>query len=165
MTDNTILFPICGTLYPYRMSHQSFWLARYLQAKLYLAEVLLPTGWMGWLLAPFRRKDREWRFHEVEKLVFERDQIKCEVEAVEVPSLTIGIMEAAWRVKPNFIVLTPDLQKALGNTGLKDLRTRLGEMSRCMLVLLGNGPTLRLEPCTTTDSPDRGQVIPLNFGR
>jgi hypothetical protein len=124
MTENAILLPVCGTLYPYRMSHQSFWLARYLQAKLYLLEVLLPTGWMGWLLAPFGRKDREFRFHEVEKLVFELEQIKCEVEAVEVPSLTIGIVEAAWRVKPNFIVLTPDLQKALGNTGLKDLRTR-----------------------------------------
>ena len=164
MTDDTILFPICGTLYPYRISHQSFWLARYLQARLYLAEVLLPTGWIGWLLAPFRRKDREERFHEVEKLVLEQDQIECEVEGVEVPNLTIGIVEAAWRVKPNFVVLTPDLQKMLGNTGLKDVRTRLGEMSRCMLVLLGNGPTLRLEPCTTTDSPDRGQVISLNVG-
>jgi hypothetical protein len=29
-----------------------------------------------------------------------------------VPNLTIGIMEAAWRVKPNFIVLTPELQEA-----------------------------------------------------
>jgi len=146
------------------MSHQSFWLARYLRAKLYLAEVLLPTGWIGWLLAPFRRKDREERFHEVEKLVLKQDQIKCEVEGVEVPNLTIGIVEAAWRVKPNFIVLTQDLQKSLGNIGLKDLRTRLGEMSRCMLVLLGSGPTIRLEPCTTTDFPDRGQVISLNAG-
>jgi hypothetical protein len=146
------------------MSHQSFWLARYLQAKLYLAEVLLPTGWMDWLLAPFRRKDQQWRFHQVEKLVFDLDQIKCEVETVQVPNLTIGIVEAAWRVRPNLIVLTPELQNALGKTGLKDLRTRLGEMSRCMLVLLGSGPTIRLEPCTTTDSPDRGQLITLNFG-
>ena len=97
-------------------------------------------------------------------MVFEQDQIKCEVEAVEVPNLTIGIVEAAWRVKPNFIVLTPELQEALGKTGLRDLRTRLAEMSRCMLVLLGNGPTVRLEPCTTTDSPDRGQIIALNSG-
>src|SRR5262245_5588279 len=130
MTDNTILFPICGTLYPYRLSHQSFWLARYLRAKLYLAEVLLLTGWMGWLLTPFRKQEQEWRCQAVEKLVLEQDQIKCEVEAVEVPNLTIGIVEAAWRVNPNFIVLTPDLQNALGKTGLKDLRTRLGEMGR-----------------------------------
>jgi hypothetical protein len=164
MNEHAILYPVCGTLYPYRMSHDSLWLARYLQAKLYLAEVLLPRGWMTWLLAPFRKKDREWRFHEVEKVVFEQDQIKCGVEAVEVPNLTIGIVEAAWRVKPNFVILTPELQHALGKAGLRDLRTRLGEMSRCMLVLLGNGPAIRLEPCTTTNSPDRGQVIPLNFG-
>jgi hypothetical protein len=164
MTENTILFPACGTLYPYRMSHDSLWLARYLQARLCLAEVLLPTGWLSWFLAPFRRKDREWRFHEVEKVVFEQDQIRCEVEAVEVPNLTIGIVEAAWRVKPNFVVLIPELQETLGKAGLQDLRTRLGEMSRCMLVLLGNGPTIRLEPCTTTNSPDRGQVIPLSVG-
>lgn len=164
MTENTILFPVCGTLYPSRMSHDSLWLARYSQARLYLAEVLLPTGWMGWFLTPFRKKDREWRFREVEKVVFEQDQIKCEVEAVEVPNLTIGIVEAAWRVKPNFVVLIPELQETLGKAGLRDLRTRLGEMSRCMLVLLGNGPTIRLEPCTTTNSLDRGQVIPLNVG-
>jgi hypothetical protein len=164
MTENAILFPVCGTLYPYCIRHDSFWLARYLQARLCLAEVLLPTGWMGWFLASFRKKDREWRFHEVEKVVFEQDQIKCEVEAVEVPNLTIGIVEAAWRVKPNLVVLMPELQEALGKPGLRDLRTRLGEMSRCMLVLLGNGPTIRLEPCTTTNSPDRGQVISLNFG-
>lgn len=164
MNKHAILFPVCGTLYPYRMSHDSLWLARYLQAKLCLAEVLLPTGWMGWLLAPFRKKDREWRFHEVEKVVFEQDQIKCEVEAVEVPNLIIGIVEAAWRVKPNFVVLIPELQETLGKAGLQDLRTRLGEMGRCMLVLLGNGPAIRLEPCTTTNSPDRGQVISLNVG-
>ncbi len=163
MNELTILVPVCGTLYPYRMSHHSFWLARYLQAKLYLAEVLLPTGWMGWLLAPFRKKDREWRFHEVEKLVFEQDQIKCEVEAVEVPNLTIGIVEAAWRVKPNFIILPPELQKLLGEPGLKDLKVRLGEMCRCTLILLRNGPAIRLEPCTTTDSLDRGQLIRVNF--
>jgi hypothetical protein len=164
MKENTILFPVRGTLYPYRMSHDSLWLARYLQAKLYLAEVLLPTGWIGWLLAPFRKKDRKWRFHEVERLILEQDQIKCQVEAVEVPNLTIGIVEAAWRVKPNFVVLAPDLQRNLGKCGLRDLRTRLGEMRRCMLVLPGNGPSIRLEPCTTTNSPVRGQVIPLNFG-
>jgi hypothetical protein len=164
MTENSILLPICGTLYPYRMNHHSFWLARYLQARLYLAEVLLPTGWIGWLLEPFRRKDQKWRFHEVEKLVFRQDQIKCGVEAVEVPNLIIGIVEAARRVRPNFIVLTPELQDTLGKTGLRDLRTRLGEMSRCMLVLFRNGLTIRLEPCTTTKSPVRGQVIPLNFG-
>src|SRR5881296_473004 len=45
MKEHTILFPVCGTLYPYRMSHHSFWLARYLPARLCLVEVLLPTGW------------------------------------------------------------------------------------------------------------------------
>jgi hypothetical protein len=164
MRENTILFPVCGTLYPYRISHQAFWLARYLQAKLYLAEVLLPTGWMGWLLALFRKKDRRWRFHEVEKLVLQQDQIECEVEAVEVPNLTIGIVEAAWRLRPNLIVIMPELQERLGKSGLTELKTRLGEMGRYMLVLLKNGPIIRVEPCNTVDSLDAGRVIHAKFG-
>jgi hypothetical protein len=164
MTEHTILVPVCGTLYPYRMRHDSLWLARYLKARLCLAEVLLPTGWVDWLLAPFRKKDREWRFHQVEKLVLEQDHLKCEVKGVEVPNLTIGIVEAAWQVNPNFIVLTPELQQSLGKTGLRELRTRLGEIGRCMLVLLGSRGTVRLEPCTTTNSPDRATIVPINFG-
>jgi hypothetical protein len=164
MRENTILFPVCETLYPYRLDHHSFWLARYLRAKLYLAEVLLPTGWMGWLLAPFRKKDREWRFHEVEKLVFQQDQIECEVEAVEVPNLTIGIVEAAWRLRPNLIVIMPELQEVLGKSGLRDFKARLGEIGRYTLVLLGNGPVIRLEPCNPTDSLSTGRVIYAKFG-
>jgi len=62
-------------------------------------------------------------------------------------------------VNPNFIVLTPELQQSLGKTGLRDLRTRLGEIGRCMLVLLGSRGTVRLEPCTTTNSPDRATIV------
>ena len=163
MKENTILFPVCGVLYPYRLDHDAFWLARYLSAKLYLVEVLLPAGWMRWLLALFRNKDREWRLHQVENLVFQRDHIQCETETVEGPNLTIGIAEAAWRVKPNFVALTPELQERLGKAGLRDLRRRLGEMGRCMLILFSKGPAIRLEPCSTTDSPDIGQVICVKF--
>jgi hypothetical protein len=115
-------------------------------------------------LAPFRKKDREWRFHEVEKLVFEQDQIECEVEAVEVPNLTIGIVEAAWRLRPNLIVIMPELQEHLGKSGLRDLKTRLGEIGRYTLVLLGNGPVIRLEPCNAMDSLGSGRVIYAKFG-
>ena len=51
------------------------------------------------------------------------------------PRIDIGIVEAAWRIKPNFVILMPALQEALGKAGLRDLKTRLGEMGRCMIVL------------------------------
>ena len=164
MKENTILFPVCGVLYPYRLDHQSFWLARHLSARLCLVEVLLPAaGWMRWLLAQFRNKDREWRLRQVAKVVFQHVRIPCETETVEVPNLSIGIAEAAWRVKPNFVALTPDLQERLGTVGLRDLRTRLGEMGRCMLILFGKGPAIRLEPCTPSDFTAIGQVIRAKF--
>ena len=164
MRERTILFPVCGTLYPYRLTHRSFWLARYLPAKLYLVEVLLPTGWIRWLLSVFSREDREWRHQEVKRQVFQQDRVQCETETLTVPNLTIGIVEAAWRVKPKFVVLMPGLQEALGKAGLRDLKTRLGEMGRCMLVLLRNGHVIRLEPCNSLDSPEVGRVIHAKFG-
>src|SRR5262245_14408795 len=164
MTENTILFPVCGRLYPYRISHQSFWLARYLPARLHLVEVLPPKGWFGWLLSVLSRDDRKWRLREVKRQVFQQDQIQCEAESLEVPNLTIGIVEAVWRVQPKFVVLNPGLQDALGKSGLRDLKTRLGEIGRCMLVLLRNGQAIRVEPCNTMDSPDRGRLIYAQFG-
>lgn len=164
MKEHTILFPVCGTLYPYRMSHHSFWLARYLPARLCLVEVLLPTGWFRWLLSHFSREDREWRLREVERLLFRQDDIICQTDTLRVPNLVIGIVEAAWLVKPKFIVLTPELQALLGESGLRDLKTRIGEMGRCMLVLLKNGPVVRLEPCNTVDSLDVGRVVYVQFG-
>ena len=164
MRENTILFPVCGRLYPYRMSQQSFWLARYLPAKLHLVEVLVPTGWIRWLLSVFSREDREWRLQEVKRQVFQQNQVQCETESLEVPNLTIGIVEAAWRVKPKFVVLLPALQDALGKTGLRDLKTRLGEIGRCMLVLLRNGHVVRLERCNTTGDAGIGRVIHARFG-
>jgi hypothetical protein len=164
MRENTILFPIYGTLYPYRMSHHGLWLAHYLPAKLCLMEVLLPTGWLRWLLSFFSREDREWRLHEVERLVFQQDQVKCETATLKAPNLTIGIVEAAWRLRPNLIVIMPELQEVLGKSGLTDLKTRLGEMGRCTLVLLRNGPAIRLEPCNPMDSLDTGRVIHAKFG-
>jgi hypothetical protein len=163
MSEHSILFPICGTLYPYRMSHRAFWLARYLPARLWLMEVLLPTDWFRWLLSFFSRKDREYRLREVERMVFQRDGVECRTDTLKAPNLTVGIVEAAWKVKPNFIVLMPELQHALGKVGLRDLKTRLGEMSRCTLVLLGHGPTITLEPCTTTNASDRGQIVSVDF--
>ncbi len=164
MTENTILFPVSGRLYPYRMSHESFWLARYLPAKLHLVEVVVPTGWFRWLLSVFSREDREWRLQEVKRQVFQQDQVQCETESLEVPNLTIGIVEAAWRVKPKFVVLMPALQEALGKAGLRDLKIRLTEMGRCMLVFLRSGSVVHLEPCNTVDSPDVGRVIHAKFG-
>ncbi len=162
--ENTILFPVCGVLYPYRLDHQLFWLARHLSARLCLVEVLLPAGgWIRWLFGLFSNKDREWRLCQVEKVVFQQDHIPCETETVEVPNLSIGIAEAAWRVKPTFVALTPELQESLGTVGLKDLRTRLGEMGRCMLILFGRGTAMRLEPCNSADSADNGQVIRVKF--
>ncbi len=111
----------------------------------------------------FGKEDREWRLHEVERVVFRQEHIECETETMTVPNLTIGIVEAAWRVKPNFIALLPELQSLLGESGLRDLKTRLGEMCRCMLVLLRNGPAIRLEPCTTTYARDRGRITRVNF--
>jgi hypothetical protein len=164
MEETTILFPVCGVLYPYRLDHDSFWLARHLSARLYLVEVLLPAaGWMWWLVNQFRNNDREWRLRQVEKVVFQQDRIPCETETVEVPNLCIGIAEAAWRVKPNYVALTPELQDRLGTVGLKDLRTRLSEVGRCMLILFGKGPALRLEPCSPTESASAGQVIRVKF--
>ena len=164
MRNNIVLFPVSGRLYPYRMSHDAFWLARYLPAKLHLVEVLIPTGWIHWLLSAFSRKDREWRLQEVKRQVLQQDQVQCETASLEVPNLTIGIVEAAWRVKPKFVVLMPGLQEALGKAGLKDLKIQLGEMGRCMLVLLRHGHVVRLEPCNTLDSPDLGRVIHAKFG-
>ena len=162
--EDTILFPVCGVLYPYRLDHQSFWLARHLSARLCLVEVLLPAaGWMRWLLNLFSNKDRKWRLRQVEKIVFEQDHIPCETETVEVPNLSIGIAEAAWRLKPNYVALTPELQERLGTVGIRDLRTRLSEIGRCMLILFGRGPSLRLEPCTPTESATIGQVIRVKF--
>ena len=163
MKEHTILFPVCGILYPYRISHCFCWLARYLPAKLCLVEVLLPTGWVRWLLGLFRKEDKEWRLQAVERLVFQQNHIECETETVRVPNLTIGIVEAAWLTKPNFVILTPELQEILGKAGLRDLKTRLGEMGRCMLILFSKGPTIRLEPCCTTDSRDIGRVIRIKF--
>jgi len=94
---------------------------------------------------------------------FQAPPIKCGGEAVEAPNPIIGIVEAAWWVKPNFILLTLELQETLCKSGLRELRARLGEVSRCMRALFRNGPTIQLGPCTTTKSPDQGQVIPLNF--
>jgi hypothetical protein len=162
--ENTILFPVCGVLYPYRLDHQSFWLARHLSARLCLVEVLVPAGgWIRWLLDLFGNQDREWRLRQVEKVVFQYDHIPCETETVKVPTLSIGIAEAAWRVKPNFVALTPELQDRLGTAGLRDLRKRLGEMGRCMLILFGKGPALQLEPCSPADSANIGQVIRVTF--
>src|SRR4030095_3817479 len=164
MRERTILFPVCGALYPYRLTHRSFWLARYLPAKLHLVEVLLPTGWIRWLLSAFSREDREWRLQEVKRQVLQQDRVHCDTEGLEVRNRTTGIVEAAWRVKPKFVVLLPALQDALGKTGLRDLKTRLGEMGRCMLVLLRNGHVVCLEPCNTVDSPDLGQLVHAKFG-
>lgn len=162
--ENTILFPVCGVLYPYRLNHQSFWLARYLSARLCLVEVLIPAGgWVRWLLDLFRHKDRVWRLRQAEKVVLQQDHIPCKAETVEVPTLSIGIAEAAWIVKPNFVPRSPELQERLGTVGLKDLRSRLGEMGRCMLILFGKGPAMQLEPCSPNDSAELGQVVRVNF--
>ena len=140
-----------------------FWLAHYLQANLCLVDIRLPKSWFRWLLSRFFRAGREWRLQEAKRLAFQRDELKCRTDMLEVPNLTIGIVEAAWRVRPNFIVLSPELQKSLGKPGLRDLKNRLSEMSQCMLVLLRTGPAIRLEPCTAADPNDRGQLIRVRF--
>ena len=164
MREARILFPVSGRVYPYHMSHESFWLARYLPAKLHLVELLVPTGCLRWMLSVFSREDRRSRLQEVKRQVFKRDHLHCEAETLAVPNLTIGIVEAAWRVKANFVILLPALQDSLGKAGLKDLKTRLGEIGRCMLVLLRNGCVVRLEPCKTVNFPDVGRVIHPDFG-
>ena len=78
------------------------------------------------------------------------------------PNLTIGIVDAAWRIKPNFVILMPALQDALGK-GLRDLKTRLGEMGRCKIVLLRH-EYVRLESCNTGDPAEVGRVIHARFG-
>ena len=89
--------------------------------------------------------------------------MQCETETVKVPSLAIGIVEAAWRIKPTFVILMPGLQDALGKAGLRDLKTRLGQMGHCMMVLLRN-ESVRQEPCHATDSAEVGRVIHAKFG-
>ena len=95
--------------------------------------------------------------------IFEEDNVPCEIQTLTAPNLTIGIVEAAWRIKPNFVILIPGRQDALGKAGLRDLKTRLGEMGHCMIVLL-RSEYVRPEPCKAADSPEVGRVIHARCG-
>lgn len=163
MAENTILFPVYRRFHPYGMSNQWFWLPRYLPAKLHLVDVLVPTGWIRWLLSAFSKEDRKWRLQMLKHQIFEEDHVPCEIQTLTAPNLTIGIVEAAWRIKPNFVILMPALQDALGKAGLRDLKTRLGEMGRCKIVLLRH-EYVRLESCNTGDAAEAGRVIHAKFG-
>ena len=163
MRGQTVLLPVCESLYPWRMHHHLLWLDRCRPAKIHIVVVLLPTGLLRWLLSPFHSEDRAWRLQEVKRLILEEHQVVCETETLTAPNVTIGIVEAAWRFKPDSVVLTSALQQNLGKSGLRDLQIRLGELGHCVLLLVRDRPVVRVEPCNCLQTS--GQVIHAKFGQ
>jgi hypothetical protein len=145
------------------MHHHLLWLVRYLPAKVHIVEVLLPTGLLRWLLSPFHSEDRAWRLQEVKSLILEQCQLVCETDTLRAPNLIIGVVEAAWRFKPDSVVLTPALQQNLGRSGIRDLQIRLEELGHCVLLLLKDRPVVRVDPCSGLQTS--GQVIHAKFGQ
>ena len=71
----------------------------------------------------------------------------CEIQEVYASSWAAGIVEAARQVKPQLIMLAPEVQERLGTEELRDLKRRLSHWDPCSLILLTRGLALAVEPC------------------
>lgn len=142
-----MLFPVCGRLSETAIIRNSFWLARNLPAELYLVEVIMHRGFVTRLFSGFIRKWNRQRLEAVQERAMWDESFYCEIGDVTASSWTMGIAEAARRLHPHYIILTPELQERLGGNGIRDLKQRVGSMGRCSLILLTRGLALGVEPC------------------
>lgn len=147
MEPKKILFPVCDRLRTRDVARYSFWLARHLPAELYLVEVVRSGGFLERLLSLFRKKRGAPGLGEVQEKAMWQESFYCEIRQVEAPDWLAGIVESARQVKPQVIMLAPEVQERLGANGLGDLKRHLGALDSCTLILLTRGLALAIEPC------------------
>jgi hypothetical protein len=165
MSAKKILVPVVDALSSREIERDCFWLARYQPAQLHIVEILPPVNFFKWLFTPAINMLRKWRGSQAQKAqrhALTQEEFPCQVGEREAPNLVLGIVEAARREQPDMIVILPEIDKYLGQTGINDLQNRLSEIKEYMLIKPRRGGSVRVEPQKKKALPDGKKVVPID---
>jgi hypothetical protein len=147
MKNRKILVPVYEALSAASIARSAFWLAHAQDADLYLVAVIPPPGLLSWLLSHLLKRRGNAQLAEARRQAVWVEQLRCKTAELHAPNLLIGIVESARQVRPDMVILVPELQERLGRVGVAELKQHLGEISCCTLVLPARGLALRIVPC------------------
>jgi hypothetical protein len=165
MQTKKILLPVLGAFSSTEIERRSFWLARYQPAQLHIVEILPPVGFFRWLCTPLHNLRKWWRGSQAQRArhqAMTQENFPCEIGEIAAPNLVLGIVEAAQREQPDVVMILPEIAEHLGQTGINDLQNRLSEIKQYVLVKLGRGCSMRIEPHQKKALPDFKKVVPIN---
>lgn len=165
MTAKKILVPVIDALSSREIERDCFWLARYQPAELHIVEILPPVNFFKWLLTPITNWLKKWRGSQAQKAqhhAMAQEEFPCQTAEREAPNLVLGIVEAARREQPDVIVILPEIDEHLGQTGINDLQNRLSEIKEYMLIKPRRGGSVRVEPQKKKALPDYKKVVPID---
>jgi hypothetical protein len=165
MPTKKILVPVVDALSSKEIERDCFWLARYQPAQLYIVEILPPVNFFKWLFTPVANLLKKWRGSQAQKAqhhAMAQETFPCQVGEREAPNLVLGIVEAARREQPDMIVILPEMDESLGQTGINDLQNRLSEIREYVLIKPRRGGSVRIEPHQKKTLPDCKKVVPIN---
>ncbi|MBI3949755.1 MAG: hypothetical protein HY314_04800 [Acidobacteria bacterium] len=161
MTPCKILIPVCDDQNACRIVRRLSWLVPERPAELFLVEMNLPLGFLQWLFGLIidRKARRRDHLAEAQRLALWREQLPCETAEMLAPNPVIGIAEAALRVKPDIIILAPELLEHMTLADLDDLVRRLSEICRCILLVVGYGFSWEIERSSSHEPFDLGDIV------
>src|SRR5262245_1318231 len=131
MDTRKIMIPVLVSSTSREIERNSFWLARYQPAEVYITEIVLPVGFFKWLFAPLIELLSKMRMSQAERArrdADERETFACTVDSLEAPSLLLGIVEAVRKKQPGIIIILPEIGDRLGAAGLEEVKRRLSEI-------------------------------------
>ena len=154
MNPRKILVPVLCSMSAADIARNSFWLAANQPADLHLIEVVPPPSFIRWLITPLANIYRKYAgssLNDAEQKAILLEQLRCTTGEVRAPNLVLGIIEAVWRVQSSTIIILPEMQTQLGQSGLRNLRNRLSEIQDVVLILPGRGLEMKIDPVRKKD--------------
>jgi len=168
MTSRKIMVPVSASSSSLEIAKDSFWLARYQPAELWVVEIHTPVGLIKWLCSPLARWMTKLRGRPVEEVQLKarnQETFPCQIDQVEAPNLVIGIVEATRWKAASTIVILPEIAESLGDAGLRDLRNRLSEISSFVLIQVSKQGSVRVEPGKKKELFEPNKVVPIDKHR
>ena len=154
MNTRKILVPVLHSMNAADIARNSFWLAANQPADLHLIEVVPAPTFIRWLITPLANIIRKYAgssLNDAHQKAVLLEHLRCATGEVRAPNLVLGIIEAVWRVQSRTIILLPEMQTRLGQSGLRNLRNRLSEIQDVVLILPGRGLEMKIDPVKKKD--------------
>jgi hypothetical protein len=168
MASRKIMVPVFASSSSLEIAKDSFWLARYQPAELWIVEIQTPVGFFKWLGSPFARWLSKLRGRPVEEVrlkVENQERFPCQIDQVDTPNLVLGIVEAMRWKEASTIVILPEIGESLGEAGLQELRNRLSEISSFVLIRVSKAGTVRVEPGKKKVFFEQDNIVPIDKRR